>query len=63
MEKTSWFKLIDFDMNIATIVEVAEIHHLAWTLAWMCGGVRPSSLGGNGFWAEKFMCWVSNSNR
>jgi hypothetical protein len=49
--KDELVQLIDYDMTITTNMEVAEMHHLPWSLqvAWICG-VRPSSL---------VMLWVS----
>ena len=37
-------QLLDYDMQHTISIELAEGHHLAWTLARACG-LRPSSLG------------------
>ncbi|RDL29637.1 uncharacterized protein BP5553_10704 [Venustampulla echinocandica] len=52
--KNELVHLLDFDMSTTTAVEVAEVHHLSWTLAWVCG-VRPSSLGRGELNPERFM--------
>ena len=50
--------LVDFDSKNSKFSDLAQQHHLAWTIAWACG-VKPSSLGDAKF------CWVKlfNSSR
>ncbi|KAF7892570.1 uncharacterized protein EAF02_000108 [Botrytis sinoallii] len=49
-------QLLDFDMNITTAIEVAEQHHLAWTISWVCG-IRPSSIGTHPNSLNAYMKW------
>ncbi|KAG4444509.1 hypothetical protein IFR05_000100 [Cadophora sp. M221] len=46
--KNEMIDLIDFDTASSKTPEVAEQHHLAWVISWVCG-VRPSSLGDDEF--------------
>ncbi|KAK5729971.1 hypothetical protein LTR17_011488 [Elasticomyces elasticus] len=48
--------LMDIDMDLSINIEVAESHHLAWNLAFVCG-IRPGAIGWSTGRLESYLRW------